>query len=222
MLKTFAASVFSALPRWPMLSALALVAFLAGCGTTRLIDSDVNSFGAWPTGRAPATFAFERLPSQQARPDQQAQLEAAALPALEQAGFRWAGGLAPMAGAALASGAPDVLVQVSARTLRYDGGWNGDPFWPGGAFYRGGVGRWRGGGSFGLYGARGWSPTYYLNEVSLLIRDARSQQMLYETRAQNDGVWFDAAVRAALFDAALKDFPRPAVSPRRVTVEIPR
>ena len=216
MLKPHTASTFSILPT------LALAGLLAGCGTTRLLDSDVNSFGAWPAGRAPATFAFERLPSQQAQPEQQAQLEAAALPALEQAGFRPAAAPSPPAGAAPGPGAPDVLVQVAARTLRYDGGWNGDPFWPGGAFYRGGVGRWRGGGSFGLYGVRGWSPTYYLNEVSLLIRDARSQQVLYETRAQNDGVWFDAAVRAALFDAALKDFPRPALSPRRVTVEIPR
>ena len=207
---------------FPMLSALALAGLLTGCASTRLIDSDVNSFGAWPAGRAPATFAFERLPSQQAQPEQQAQLEAAALPALEQAGFRFVAAALSSVGAASVSGTPDVLIQVAARTLRYDGGWNGDPFWPGGAFYRGGVGRWRGGGSFGLYGARGWSPTYYLNEISLLIRDARSQQVLYETRAQNDGVWFDAAVRAALFDAALKDFPRQALSPRRVTVEIPR
>ena len=208
---------------FPTLSALALAGLVTGCASTRLLDSDVNSFGAWPAGRAPATFAFERLPSQQARPEQQAQLEAAVLPALEQAGFRLAAAPSSSStGVAPASGAPDVLVQVAARTLRYDGGWNGDPFWPGGAFYRGGVGRWRGGGSFGLYGARGWSPTYYLNEVSLLIRDARTQQVVYATRAQHDGVWFDAAVRVALFDAALKDFPRPALSPRRVTVEIPR
>ena len=215
MLKARTASPFSILP------ALALAGLLTGCASTRLIDSDVNSFGAWPAGRAPATFAFERLPSQQARPEQQAQLEAAALPALEQVGFRFVAAPSSSSGAASA-GSPDVLVQVAARTLRYDGGWNGDPFWPGGAFYRGGIGRWRGGGSLGLYGARGWSPTYYLNEVSLLIRDGRTQQVLYETRAQHDGVWFDAGVRAALFDAALQDFPRPALSPRRVTVEIPR
>ena len=222
MLKPHSVPAFSTLPGFPTLSTLALAGLLAGCASTRLVDSDVNSFGAWPPGRAPATFAFERLPSQQAQPEQQAQLEAAALPALEQAGFRPAAARAPSAGTAPALVPPDVLVQVAARTLRYDGAWNGDPFWPGGAFYRGGVGRWRGGGSVGLYGVRGWAPTYYLNEVSMLIRDARTQQVLYETRAQNDGVWFDAAVRAALFDAALKDFPRPALSPRRVTVEIPR
>lgn len=222
MLKTRGVSAFSTLPKFPILQTLALAGLMTGCASTRLLDSDVSSFGTWPAGRVPATFAFERLPSQQAQPQQQAQLEAAALPALEQAGFRPAAAPSPSTGLAPASNVPDVLVQVAARTLRYDGGWNGDPFWPGGAFYRGGVGRWRGGGSFGLYGVRGWSPTYYLNEVSLLIRDARTQQVLYETRAQNDGVWFDAAVRAALFDAALRDFPRPALSPRRVTVEIPR
>ena len=190
-------------------SALALVGVLAGCASTRLIESDVASSGAWPAGRAPASFAFERLPSQQAQPEQQDRLEAAALPALERAGFR---------ATASPGGQPDALVQVAARTFNVDGIWSANPYWPGGgAFYRGG--RWRGGPGF--YGGSAWAPGYYVNEVSLLIRDARTQQLLYETRAQNDGVWFDDAVRAALFDAALKDFPRPALSPRRVTVEIP-
>jgi len=84
-------------------------------------------------------------------------------------------------------------------------------------------GRWRGGGLGYGYGWGGsWGGgSYYVNEVSLLIRDSRTQQTLYETRAQNSGLWADAAVRTALFEAAMKDFPQQAVNPRRVTIEIP-
>ncbi|MDH3460720.1 MAG: hypothetical protein OEM00_07020, partial [Burkholderiaceae bacterium] len=67
---------------------LALGVALLGCGTTRLIDADVSTFGSWPAGRVPGSFTFERLPSQQAQAQQQQELEAAALPALEQAGFK--------------------------------------------------------------------------------------------------------------------------------------
>jgi hypothetical protein len=63
---------------------------------------------------------------------------------------------------------------------------------------------------------------YYVRDVVVLIRDARTQQVLYETRARHDGRWADEAVRATLFEAAMKDFPRPALSPRRVRIEIPR
>lgn len=191
-------------------AALLAVAALGGCATARLVESDVTSFGSWPETRAPGTFAFERLPSQQTQPERQAELEGAALPALEGAGFR----------PAAAGAAADALVQVAARTLRYDRGAWGDPFLRGGAFYGGYGGRWRGGGlGLGYYGW-GASP-YYVTEVSLLVRDGRTKQVLYETSARNDGLWGDVAVRAALFEAAMKDFPRQAVNPRRVRVEIP-
>ena len=196
-----------------LLAALACAAVLAGCASARLIESDVNSFGNWPEPRRPGSFAFERLPSQQAQPDQQAQIEATAMPALEGAGFRQAATAAEA----------DALVQVAARTLRTDRGYyGGDPFFSRGGGFYGSVysgSRWRGGG-VGL--GYGLGPTYYVNEVSLLIRDGRTKQVLYETRALNDGVWGDAEVRAALFEAAMKDFPRAAISPRRVRVEIAR
>ena len=44
----------------------ALAALLSGCAATQL-DANVHTVGTWPQGRAPGTFAFERLPSQQAR-----------------------------------------------------------------------------------------------------------------------------------------------------------
>ena len=68
-------------------AALAVAARSSGCASLNALDSDVSSFSRWPAGRAPATYAFERLPSQQARPQQAQMLEDAARRAVEAAGF---------------------------------------------------------------------------------------------------------------------------------------
>jgi hypothetical protein len=63
----------------------------------------------------------------------------------------------------------------------------------------------------------------YLREVSLVLRDARSHAVLYETRTTHDGIWADArAVLPAMLAAALQGFPVPPAGPRRVNIEIPR
>jgi hypothetical protein len=198
-----------------LLSLLALVALLSGCAATRL-DANVHTTGTWPAGRAPGSFAFERLPSQQANVKEQDAIEAATLPALALAGFKPADG-----------GSPDVLVQVAARLVQGQAIY-ADPFfnpaWGGAGFYGG---RWRGAGwGYGAgwgwgwpYGA-GYSFPYYAYELSMLILDARTKQPLYETRAQSEGAWPDEGTWEALSAAALRDFPYAAVSPRRVTVEL--
>jgi hypothetical protein len=198
-------------PRWPLFAALALATALGGCATLRAVDSDVASYSQWPADRKPGSYAFERLPSQQARPDEQAALEAAARGALEKAGFT------PAADVASA----DVAVQLGTRTTRLNtwptndrlfwgpAGWYGHPWrTPSWAF------------SMGI----GWNDfPRYEREVALLIRDRRSGQPLFETRAANDGTTAaPAEVLAAMFEAALKDFPAAAVNPRRVRVDIPR
>lgn len=196
-----------------ILGVVVLAAVLGGCAATRL-DASVHTVGRWPTGRAPGSFAFERLPSQEARADEHGKLEAAALPALEKAGFKRADG-----------GPADVLVQVAARAFQGQAIYT-DPFY--GPFW-GGAGPWAGpwrGGWWG-YGAGwgygpGWGYPYYAVEVSLLIVDARTGQALYETRARSDGAWPGDGVWAALCAAALKDFPYAAVSPRTVTVDLPQ
>lgn len=91
-------------------AALALVGTLAGCAGWNTLTSVVHSYGQWPAARAPGTYAFERLPSQQARPEHQQMLEAAVRPALEAAGFR------PAADGAT----PEVTVQVGGRVTRSD------------------------------------------------------------------------------------------------------
>lgn len=188
-------------------------AALGGCAVTRL-DTVVHTAGSWPAARVPAGFAFQRLPSQQADAPQQDRVEADALPAIEQAGFK-------PAAAELA----EVLVQVAARAIQVSnliGEPAFGPLWPGVGVYGG---RWHGAGwSYGAgwgYGT-GWAGSYYAYEAAVLIVDARSGQTLYETRARCDGRWPDPGGWQALFRAAMKDFPLNAVSPRRVIIDLPQ
>jgi hypothetical protein len=183
---------------------------LAGCATLDTLDADVSSYGTWPAGRAPGSFAFERLPSQQAQGERQAQLEAAARGALEKAGFTHAADPA----------SADVTVQLGARITRYDTSPWDDPFW-----WRWPGGHWRHPGwypgPFAFGGPYYGGTPRYDREVALLIRDRRTGAPLYETRAVSDGYSAgDVSLLSAMFEAALKDFPTPAVSPRQVRVPL--
>ena len=190
------------------LTLLTATALLAGCAALNSVTSEVSSFSAWPADRQPGTYAFERLPSQQTRAEQQQLLEDSARRALEGAGFT------PAAEGQTGDYVVQLGARVSATEAYYD-----DPFW------------WRG----GLYAhrfARPW-PRYgvglglsfptvnYEREVAVLIRDRKSGQPLYETRASNDGASPSMkSLLPAMFEAAMKDFPAGSVTPRRVTTEI--
>jgi hypothetical protein len=181
-------------------------ALLSGCASLDSVWSDVASHGEWPPERPPGRYAFERLPSQQSRAGEADALEAAARPALAKAGF------VPVA----PDQEPDVLVQVGARTTRTDYYPWADPFW-----WRGGAGYWR----YGPWMGPAWSTslyydaTRYSREVAVLIRDRRSGKPLFEARASNEGsTWGGHEMTAAMFEAALMDFPRTGVNPRRVVV----
>jgi hypothetical protein len=195
--------------RWLALSSAAAAALLAGCAAINSVTSEVSSFGEWPAGRAPGSYAFERLPSQQQRAAEADALEAAARPALAKAGFK-----------PVAEGAePDVTVQAGARTTRTEyGPWN-DPLW-----WQGGFGYWRRGPwigpswSMSVYA----SPPRYDREVALLIRDRATGKPLFEARASNEsGSGASPSVLAAMFEAALLDFPKTGLNPRRVNVPLP-
>jgi len=196
-----------ALLRLPLVSLGA--ALLGGCAAMSQISSEVSTFGDWPAGRAPGSFAFERLPSQQAQAATTEALEAAARPALLKAGFLEA-----------APGAePEVLVQVGASSTRSGiDPWD-DPFW-----WRGGFGYWR----HGPWVGPSWNLSLvhetrrYEREVAVLIRDRTSGKPLFEARASNEGNSMgNATLVQALFQAALTDFPRQGVNPRRVVVSLP-
>jgi len=198
-------------------------AALGGCASLNSIDSAVTSFSKWPAERRPATYAFERLPSQQARPQQAQVLEDAARQAVEQAGFVPAPAGSP----------PDVSVQVGARVTGYDRSPFDDPFWygPRGPFvgsyyygrhhYRGGLfwgPPWR----YGFGGGAFFDTPYYEREVAVLIRDSQSGEALWESRANSDGTFADIGrVLPAMYAAALKDFPQSSATPHRVRIEAP-
>ena len=201
-------------------AAVLAAAALSGCASFNALDADVSSFSRWPADRVPTTYAFERLPSAQANPQQAQMLEDAAREAVERTGLR-----PPAEGSP-----PDVTVQIGARITYTDRSPYDDPFWygPRGIWHRpfvyGRYGR-RFGGPYGpgFGAAYGWSPSYptYEREVAVLIRDKRSGDPLYEARAESEGNWSDAAhVLPAMFVAAMRDFPAGSTqNPHRVRVE---
>ena len=195
--------------RWLLTGLLAATAVLAGCAGVRTVSSEVSSYGEWPEGRTPDSYAFERLPSQQAQAADAERLEAAAAVALAKVGFK------PVDNGK----EPDVLVQVGARDSRFVVQPWDDPLW-----WRGGFGYWR----HGPWGSPRWALSMRYDfprvetQVGLLLRDRASGKPLYETRAASESnVRADSVTLGAMFEAAMMDFPRLGMNPRRVVVELP-
>jgi len=188
---------------------LATAAALSGCAALSTVSSDVSSFGEWPADRKAGNYAFERLPSQAQKAGDADALEAAARPALAKAGFK------PVE----AGEQPDVLVQVGSRLGYADAYPWADSLW------------WRG--SFGYYRHGPWlGPRWgvgmqfdarrYEREVAVLIRDRSSGKPLYESRASRESSSTAAGTQtlSAMFEAALMDFPKQGINPRRVDVPL--
>ena len=180
---------------------LVWLAALAGCATTRLIDSEVRSFRSASADVAASSYQFERLPSQQADAAAQTQREQWAQPVLQRVGLT------------LASQAPRYTVQMgvaSEQVLRNEpifrrrwGGFAGGPLWGAPPFL------------FPL------EPLLYRFQVQVLVRDALSREVVYEASAQHTGPWNDQAqILPAVLLAAMRDFPQGASGPSSVKVEI--
>jgi hypothetical protein len=200
-----------------ILTALAAASFVAitGCAGPYTVSADVSSYGNWPAGRNPGTYAFDRLPSQQQSDEaakRQDTLEKAAATGLERAGFK------PAADPKTA----DVLVTLGARITAYDPVPWDDPLWW----------RWRGRLISPRYGyAAGWGgwgwrqdPFFdrrYDRAVAVLLRDRASGEALFETHASNEGATVGGETMiGALFDAAMADFPKIEPKPHRVSVQV--
>jgi hypothetical protein len=206
------------LMRWfsAALAAMALTG-LTGCASMRLIDSDVVSVAAVPPGMnlQGAKYRFERLPSQVNNP------EAGLAEQQAQAAMTAVGLVRDDAGASLS-----VMLGFSGSQYPADP-W-GRPLGPGwtpygsiaiGSGFGGGLGSHVG---LGM-GMRFPPPTHYRREVSVIMRDLKSGQVVYETRASHSGPWSDSVpIFATLFQAALANFPNPPAGPRRVNIEVPR
>ena len=200
--------------------------FLAGCASTRVIDSDVTAYQTWKTAPpGPGTpYRFERLPSQQATGAQQGVIEAAARSALAKVG------LVPSDTTARYSVQVLLNTQLVERVLA-------DPFGYGGYGGFGGFGGFPGQGRFGpgFYGQGGsrgasfglafpvwaYESASFKHELTVLMRDLGSQQVAFETRALHFGPWNDSLnLLPALLDAALRGFPQPPEGTRRILVEL--
>jgi hypothetical protein len=194
----------------------AAAAALTACTGPYTVSADVATYGNWPAGRNAGTFAFERLPSQQQSEEaakRQTALEDAARGALEKAGFK------PAADAKSAG----VLVTLGARITAYDPVPWDDPLWW----------RWRGRLYSPRYGYAGWGGWGWRNDpffdrrydraVAVLVRDRASGEALFETHASNEGMTAggDSTI-AALFDAALAEFPKVEPKSHRVSVQVMR
>jgi Domain of unknown function (DUF4136) len=189
------------------------LSLLTGCAGMRVVDSDVVSVAAVPPGMSlqGATYRFERLPSQVNNP------EAGLAERQAQAAMAAVGLVRDDARAQLS-----VLVGFSGTQYLADP-W-GRPIGPGWT-PQGHISIGTGVGShIGLgMGMRFPPPTHYRREVSLILRDLKSGQVVYETRASHDGPWSDSVpIFATLFQAAMAQFPNPPTGPRRVNIELPR
>jgi hypothetical protein len=197
-----------------LLTLLTLALLLGGCSGMRLVESQVTAVSTLPDATATlagARYRFERLPSQ----TDQANIES--VEAIAEAELAEVGLVHDNAAARYS-------VQLTTRMQSYLIDEWGHPI-DGGRLHgsimigSGGMGN-----TFGFGMGAGFPPSsQYRHEVSLLLRDLSTGQLVYETSATHAGPWGDRYnILRALLAAALKDFPNPPAGPRRVKVEIPR
>ena len=196
-------------------SVAVMALFMVGCSTTRVLENEVTAFYNWNASPpTPGTaYRFERLPSQQVIGAQQDYVEERARTALAKVGMQ----MNP------ATARYSVQVRVSTQVIErlpYDGaGYDGFGFATPGVFLGGGSQ----GAAFGLSFPMRFSEPYYRRELTLLMSDLGTHQVVFETRALSDGVQGETlSVLSAMLDAALRGFPQPPPGPYRVNVQIPR
>lgn len=187
----------------------AAAALLVGCAGPRLVESDVSSYSTLSALPHPPTYRFERLPSQQAQAATFATIEALAEQALTRVGLR------------RDDAHPRLVAQLGAEggyTRPHDWPYySPDPFYGRFGWGLGYGGRW----NMGMGWMMDGPTTLYHRKVSVVLRDAATQQVVYETSAVYEDVWTDdPAIYGVLFSQALSGFPRPPAGSRKVRTEI--
>ncbi|QIL81913.1 hypothetical protein G7047_19790 [Diaphorobacter sp. HDW4A] len=193
---------------------------LAGCSTTRTVESNVNAYSTLTALPAPPTYRLERLPSQNANAVRFDAIESQAQQALANVGLQRDDRNASL------------VLQLGAEA-----GFVPNPYWNAYGYGYGypGFGPSPFYGSFGFGFGRGWGfgmgtgwmmdrPTpLHHRKVSLILRDAKSQKIVYETSAVFEDVWTDdPAIYGVLFRQALAGFPTPPQGTRVVRTLVDR
>ena len=175
---------------------------LGGCTTTRIIDSEVRSFAGSVGPANPASYRFERLPSQDLQAKAQDQLETMAQPLLESVGLR------------KSDNAPQYALQMTATVQAIQNPSYG-PYWR--------RQRWIDRDGLMLFPSMGLmlEPPWHRYSVSLVLRDIATSQTVFESTAQHVGPWSDSQqLLPAVIRAALSDYPRAQPQPHPVLIEI--
>ena len=192
--------------RWFYAIALTATALLTGCASVREVNSTVQSYSTLETLPTPPAYKLELLPSQKDEIHFGA-IEAQAQQALARVGLVRDDSQARL------------VVQISA-VARYARDYASWPYYnsPWGPRFGFGMGFGRGvGWGFGGSAMFDGPPLEYYRAVSVVMRDIKTQQIVYETSAQRQDVWTsDPAIFGVLFDAALTGFPKPPSGTRMV------
>jgi hypothetical protein len=195
-----------------LLIATTLGLILGGCATVRQVGSEVDTHSTLKSLPV-AGYRFERLPSQQT-PEQlnnQNALEAMAEKALALVGLK------------RNDAKPGYSVLIGATVLRNVNTVLMEP-WPNTAMFSMNVGfgrsSRRGSISYGPAFPR-YSIPYLRREVSVVLRDLSTGQVVYETHAIHDSPWADSdVILPVMFEAALSGFPTPPSERRIVNITL--
>ena len=216
---------FASPTRWRWLFLLALCSLLlSGCNSMRIIESQVQTSTQWPVtasqsaAPAKAFFRLDRLPADVNNLQAgwaEVELEAALAPLGwtrndTQAQYTiWIG-----------VRAAEFIADPWGRPVR--GPWvNRFNISIGTGYRPHGVG-WGLGMNSGMR-AGFPPPSGYAQEVSIIIRDLQTSNVVYQTKALHEGPWSDHPnIWRPMISAALQGFPNPSVLNRRVDTSIAR
>jgi len=195
------------LPRFGVLAVLSAGILLGGCAMPRMVDSDVQRFAGSVPATTPATYRFERLPSQAGRTSQD-QIEAIAEPVLLQVGLS-------------RSDVATYTVEVSLDVQNFDNP-NTTRRRSNPVFGGVNVGVGFGTEGTGLGFMMNLEPPWYQNTVRVLVRDVKSGQVAFESRAVHVGPWTDTAnLLGPVLEAAMRGYPQPSNGLVREVIELP-
>lgn len=175
---------------------------LGGCATTRIIDCEVRSFAGVTPPAQPASYRFERLPSQDLQSYAQERLETIAQPLLESVGLR----------KAVTEPKYALVMKASVEAIEnptFSRSWKRQQWLDRDGFMRLP--------SMGLM----LEPSWQRYSVSLVLRDIASSQTVFESSAQHMGPWSDTQqLLPAVIRAALSDYPNAQPQPHSVFIEV--